>query len=147
MNAGNEWTAAMIDRLRELHEDPANFQFRDIAAKMSAEFGIELTRNACIGKARRIGLPMREGTPRQPVKGKEKMMRKRVDAPIIHAVERPLDLNDTLTIYQLREGDCKWPLGGVEDKPPYAFCGHPAPIGTPYCLKHAKKAYSKPWER
>ena len=144
---GNTWTSDMLARLRELHDQKPALMFVEIAAAMSSDFNLNLTRNACIGKARRIGLPMREGTPRQPVKGKEKMMRKRVDAPIIHAVERPLDLNDTLTIYQLREGDCKWPLGKVEDTPPYAFCGHPAPIGMPYCPKHARKAYSKPWER
>lgn len=42
----------------------------------------------------------------------------------------------------LREGRCRFPLGGIND-PPERFCGAPAEIGTAYCPECQKKAYSR----
>ena len=52
----NEWTDVMKRRFAKLHRQTPELSFTTIASMMSAEFGIELTRNACIGKARRMGL-------------------------------------------------------------------------------------------
>jgi hypothetical protein len=53
-----------------------------------------------------------------------------------------------LTIYQLTNESCRWPLG-LEDLNAVAveYCGKPEAnaIGNrPYCPEHEKKAYNKP---
>jgi hypothetical protein len=144
MNTGNIWTTDMIVRFTELHRQKPELMFCEIAAAMSADFNLELTKNACIGKARRLGLPSREGIPRQPVKGREKMIRKSVDAPIPPIeIDQPIEAAG-LTIYQLRDGDCKWPLAQVEDYPPYLYCGEPTDIGCSWCYEHRERVYNKP---
>lgn len=140
----HEWTAEMILRFNKLHrQQHPKLSFAEIAAEMSAAFGIELTRNACIGKARRLGFPMRDNTQRTVIE--KKAIRVRVDAPIPpKPARRQINGTFNLTIYETREGDCKWPLGEVEDHPPYLYCGHPTPIGCPYCKTHSRMAYNSP---
>lgn len=46
----------------------------------------------------------------------------------------------------LRQGMCKFPLGGIDDAPD-RFCGAGALEGSPYCQDCAKKAYNKPERR
>lgn len=142
----NVWTGEMIVAFRKLHGDKANYSFTEIAAKMSAAFDIQLSRNACIGKARRLGFPMRDATPRQQVE--KRKIKVKVDAPIPVKLPRRLRSSGedafNLTIYETREGDCKWPMGKMEDYPPYTYCGHPTPIGCPYCATHSKMAYNTP---
>lgn len=44
--------------------------------------------------------------------------------------------------FDLREGDCRWPLWN-NNRPPIAerySCGAPALEGKPYCLHHTEKA-------
>jgi hypothetical protein len=145
---GNIWTTEMLAAFRELYAQQPELSFRKIAAKMSATFDVTLTSNACIGKAHRLGLPMRgrRGAPRAPYthakKEKVKMIKVRVDAPVPPPVEveRPDWAVGGLTIYETREGDCKWPLGPTFARPPFVYCGGPALIGRPYCRAHTDKA-------
>jgi GcrA cell cycle regulator len=139
---GIVWTVEIIVAFRELHANKAGLSFSEIAAKLSAAFNIELSRNACIGKARRLGLPMRDATPRKPPK-REKKMRVRVDAPIPPRI-RNRTIGPGIDILQLNHSNCHWPLGGVEDHPPYLYCGNPAEFDRPYCYDHCKKAYNSP---
>jgi hypothetical protein len=136
----HNWTAEMTLRFTELHRQEPPLSFTKIAAEMSVAFNIRLTGNACIGKAHRLGLPTRHqsATPRQK-RGKAKMIRVRVDAPIAPAIEPRSHLGG-LDIYQLGWGECRWPLGHVEDRPPYRYCGGPALLGRPYCNEHTEKA-------
>ena len=46
----------------------------------------------------------------------------------------------------LREGRCKFPLGGIND-PPERFCGEPTMAGMPYCSSCQLKAYHRPAPR
>ena len=46
----------------------------------------------------------------------------------------------------LREGRCKFPLGGIAE-PPERFCGEPTQPGFPYCLICQQQAYSRPERR
>ncbi len=43
---------------------------------------------------------------------------------------------------KLREGLCKVPLGGPYDVPE-RFCGEPTPVGSPYCSKCQRIAYTR----
>jgi hypothetical protein len=50
----------------------------------------------------------------------------------------------TITIYQLRHHDCRWPSG--EQRPPFTYCGRHAPSGR-YCAEHSQRAHSTPRPR
>ncbi len=43
---------------------------------------------------------------------------------------------------KLRDGLCKFPLGGSYD-PPERFCGEPTLIGSPYCPACQRIAYTR----
>jgi len=144
---GNIWTDTMNRRFAALHRDKADYSFEEMAKILSAEFGIELTRNATIGKARRLNLPMRDNVkmPRKQTKQGVRMLKvkaTRVDAPI--PPEPDPAPEGGLTIYQLRDGVCHWPGGAMLDYPPFLYCGEAAPLGTPYCAAHRGKAYNSP---
>jgi hypothetical protein len=141
------WTDEMIKRFRQLHRDPADFSFEVMAAAMSKAFDIKLTRNALIGKARRLGLPMRgqQKLARLPIEKKIRLRARPVDAPIEPVVEPPPATPQRgVTIYQLNGRTCRWPLGAVEDWPPYLYCGADAPPDCPYCPEHSGRAFSHP---
>ena len=141
MNSGTPWTTRMNSTLIELLDD-TGMTYSAVAAKMSAIFGMNITKNACIGKARRLGVAMRDQTQRQPIVGKQPTIRVkkvRVDAPIAPKIPHRLKPGH-ITIYQLREGVCKWPLGPPLASPPFLYCGEAAPLGCPYCRHHTQKA-------
>jgi GcrA cell cycle regulator len=128
-----------------LHRDPRQLSFVAIAKEMEVKFNITMTRNACIGKARRLGLPMRKfGTPRQPIERAALKPRKvaAVEAPIapVEAIVPEVLPPEGLTIYQLRDSTCHWPLGKTYAYPPFMYCGCPALLGRPYCEAHTEKA-------
>jgi hypothetical protein len=146
---GNLWTTEMLAAFRELYAQQPELPFRTIAATMSATFDVPFTSNACIGKAHRIGLPQRGNrtAPRKPYthakkKEKLKMIKVRVEAPIPPPVEpeRPAWATGGLLIQELREGDCKWPLGPTYARPPFVYCGTPSLLGRSYCKTHMDKA-------
>jgi hypothetical protein len=142
----NVWTDDMIRAFARLHRATPPLSFDQIAAELRAQFNVALTRNACIGKARRLGLPMRDNTPRPIIQSYTKPRLVQVGAPIAPLeAQRPLLREDGLTIYQLREGDCKWPLGPQFARPPFMYCGKPSLLGRSYCKGHTEKAagYSK----
>jgi GcrA cell cycle regulator len=56
----------------------------------------------------------------------------------------PLSLR--VTIVELRESMCKWPLGDPSSSE-FRYCGSPASAGTPYCSHHGKVAYQPAQDR
>ena len=144
----NIWTPSMVATFRALHRGGGSFV--EIAAQMSATFGLEISRNACIGKARRLELPMRASDgQRVPLARPAKTVPKKpvlVDAPISPPppVEVEPEPEVGLSIYQLTGTTCRWPLGKMEDRPPFRYCGHDAPIEEAYCADHRAVGYNKP---
>ena len=59
------WTPAVIAVFLELVNAPDKFGYREIAKRLTGKFGYTFTKNACIGKAGRLGLPPR---PREPAR-------------------------------------------------------------------------------
>ena len=121
-----------------------NLSYTAIAERMSAKYEMEISKNACIGKARRMGIPQRNGKPHKPTgrPRKDLMVRIKVDAPIAPKIRR--NQGPGVTLQQLDQNrECHWPLAAVEDKPPYVYCGKPAIDGGSWCHDHAKKAFSK----
>lgn len=68
-------------------------------------------------------------------------------APAVPAVEPvPLAVSERVTIMDLRESMCRWPLGDPTS-PDFRFCGARSITGLPYCTHHAQIAYQPAAER
>ena len=54
--------------------------------------------------------------------------------------------SEGVTIMELREFMCRWPLGDPTT-PEFRYCGTQALMGLPYCAHHAQIAYQPAAER
>jgi len=136
------WTAAIIKRFTELAADHS-ISFTSIAAMLNAEFTLELTRNACIGKARRLGLEARPNKNHKTYPRRERKRMVRIDAPIPPLPEPQAPEPFTTTIYQLTPYTCRWPGGDIHARPPFFYCGEPAIDFEPYCDHHMLMAHGR----
>ncbi len=103
-----EWTEEAINTLKTLWAEGLS------ARKIGERLG-NISRNAVIGKAHRLGLSNR-GKPRTS-----------------DAAERISGLN-------LTERMCRWPIGHPGE-PGFRFCAEPRQQGRPYCREHCALAY------
>jgi GcrA cell cycle regulator len=145
------WTEEHSKALREFLE--SGLSFARIADAINAKFQTAYSRNAVIGRAKRMGLaapdrpsdwpklPPRAKAPRLHVLRErhppESMLMmpsfEREEAVKLRCVEidpRHLSLTD------LERGDCRYPYGGDEEGEAITFCGHPQRRGTSYCAVH-----------
>lgn len=147
------WTQERIDMLTELHA--SGMTFGQIAKRM----GNGVTRNAVIGKAKRLGLPARvvpverKPRPKKPVEPKDVFIPEEVAASVKPA-EKPADellappapardvYDDPLArgareaVMRLQPKQCRFPIGDVGDAD-FHFCPEQrAPGETSYCAKH-----------
>ena len=83
---------------------------------------LNMTRNAVIGKANRLGLSH---------KSKSAAPRKAKQPEIKGQAMSPLDLNERM---------CRWPIGHPGE-PDVHFCGQTRVSGRPYCEAHCALAY------
>lgn len=147
------WTEPLVDELRRLWPKRTASQ---IAAELG-RMGFSFSRNAVIGKARRIGLPnKRDMSPRTPraVAPRRESTRKFhkpappkpvSDAPAtspVQFVPRVVDTSPRMIPFaELNDGLCKYECSGQGDPTRFAFCGQPS-NGTPYCSAHARLCYT-----
>ncbi|MBB6260531.1 GcrA cell cycle regulator [Paenochrobactrum gallinarii] len=73
------------------------------------------------------------------------------DTAIAEPVMKPasdvvIPISRKLTLLQLTERTCKWPLGDPLSEE-FHFCGHESGESSPYCAYHAKLAYQPSSER
>jgi GcrA cell cycle regulator len=152
------WTDERVELLKKLWQDGLS------ASQIAAELG-GVTRNAVIGKVHRLGLSGR-GQPTSSIKRQRRThstgvrrvrqmitvgnLALRVDQ-LPEADARPrrdvvVPIARKLSIFQLTEKTCKWPIGdpGQED---FYFCGHDSLDNLPYCEYHAGVAYQAPEPR
>ena len=145
MSKGVDWTPQIDDLLRRLYM--GRLTFRDIATRMNEELGLSLTRNACIGRARRLKFQLRNGAfpkspkPPKPRKRSRKQVKVQTEPVSAHLHLAPPLVPGALTMLQLTSGTCRWPSG---DRPPYTYCGAPVHDDRPFCLAHCQLAYDKP---
>ena len=153
------WTDERVELLKKLWQDGLS------ASQIAGELG-GVTRNAVIGKVHRLGLSGR-GQPTSSIKRQRRthpsgIRRVRVASVGNLALKSHLDvLADAdyqprrnvvvpiarkLSIFQLNEHTCKWPIGdpGQED---FHFCGNDSLETLPYCEYHAGVAYQAPEPR
>ncbi len=147
------WTDERIAQLK------AGWEGGMTASQIAEQLG-EVTRNAVIGKAHRLGLEARPS----PVKGGDGVAEASAAAPpptsagaaaaAAPAVQPPAPAAArppapkargtgkmaVTTLLDLNEKVCKWPIGhpGETD---FHFCGKPSQAGFPYCTEHCLIAY------
>jgi GcrA cell cycle regulator len=129
--------------------------YAEIAKAINAAFHTAYSRNAAIGRAKRMGLsglarsddPGRPKSPRKPRPTRFRKMRKRRAAkprrsPPIRKRAAALHLRCVeivprhLALLELAAGDCRYPYGGDEEGEAITFCGHPRREGSSYCVSH-----------
>jgi GcrA cell cycle regulator len=148
------WPSSHCEALKEFVT--RGMSYRDAADALNARFGTAYSRDAALGRARRMGLgePKRPDTP--PILARELLQQPR---------ERPRSANDFrpleffrrrpvfepvervrlrcvevaprhLTLIELGRGDCRFPYGGDSDGEAITFCGRPRRKGSSYCTPH-----------
>lgn len=134
--------------------------FAQSAAEINAAFDTSYTKNACISRAARLGLPKEErrvkaaGAP-SPLAAPTEPRRKRakpaipaplpdVPAPAIEpdepmAIDCPAAPDGLITVLDLQKHHCRFPLGEA----PYHFCGVQKREGFPYCAEHVAVTHNR----
>jgi GcrA cell cycle regulator len=153
------WTDERVEMLRKLWNEGLS------ASQIAGELANGITRNAVIGKVHRLGLSGRAKAPSaiarprtpKPVRAAASL---RPQIPITRGnlafaiaprmVEAPrprivaevvVPMTEPVTIMELRESTCRWPLGDPAS-PEFRYCGGDSPIGEgPYCRYHSRIAY------
>lgn len=133
---GLNWTPERDEQLTLLYGQNISY------TKIAEELG-NTSKNACIARARRIGLAARRTTygPRTAIQR------------IHFGSSRPRIENDTepkpvpevtvISFLDLSADNCHFPLEG-DDSPATVFCGSLAVEGKPYCKAHMALCYVKP---
>jgi GcrA cell cycle regulator len=166
-DAGMTWTDERVELLAKLWSEGLS------ASQIAAELGGGVTRNAVIGKVHRLGLSGR-GKAQAPATPRSRKPIRPADPdtagepPIQDAALLPVStagpqsevspeqagpqddvvvpLSERVTIMELRESMCRWPLGDPTTAE-FRFCGAHAITGLPYCTHHARVAYQPAAER
>ena len=146
------WEEAHSAALRELVEK--GLPFSEIARALNERFGTAYSRNAAIGRARRLRLstpePSRSGGvfagPKKLDARKICKKRARIlfKSPKLSTLERAAMLQlrcvaitpRHLSLVELEADDCRYPYGGDAEGEPITFCGHPRREGASYCPSH-----------
>lgn len=161
------WTDERIDLLRKLWFEGSS------ASKIAAQLANGITRNAVIGKVHRLGLsgrvkpaaPVQPRPRNKPSQSSNRTALSRSErakvhgntalayvphpcqAPQPHPVEEVVvPICESVTITELREAMCRWPLGDPASAE-FRYCGARARPGGSYCPYHARLAYQPVQDR
>src|SRR6202171_4872357 len=143
-----DWVDEHSKALRKFHE--SGMSYSRIADAINAKFKTAYSRNATIGRAKRMGLagPTRpKNWPKPTLSAEAPRLRERLPSessrpmPVLESVEpvnlRCVEINPRrLSLLDLEPGDCRYPYGGDEEGEAISFCGHPRRQGTSYCAAH-----------
>ena len=146
-----DWPPEHSAALREYFT--RGLSFSKIARALNERFSTAYSRNAALGRAKRMGLggPARpESAPREltpPSKPREprdfEFRRSGFDwsKPPLEKIE-PVKLRCVgveprhLSLIELERGDCRYPYGGDDEGEAITFCGHRRRPGSSYCTPH-----------
>ena len=156
------WTDDRVEQLKKLWEGGLS------ASQIAAELG-NVTRNAVIGKVHRLGL---SGRAKSPSSAAPRPRKARPVAQQMVRMSRPVARGNTalaqnyeiemepdpvtydnvvpmsqrLTLVELNEATCHWPIGDPSSSDFY-FCGGKALQSLPYCAHHSRIAYQPASDR
>ena len=145
------WAPEHSDALREYFAK--RMSYSEIAGAINAKFGTAYSRNAALGRAKRMGLagpePAREPGHWPKLPSKASLCRRREHhqpefmrpMPVFERTETaPLRCVEIvprhLSLVELEPGDCRYPYGGDADGEAITFCGHRRRLGSSYCAPH-----------
>ncbi len=160
------WTDERVEQLKKMWLDGLS------ASQIANELSHGITRNAVIGKVHRLGLSGRVKSPAPAPTRMRPKTRPDEDArspsiPVSHgnlalaAETRPapapaprsanedvvIPMSERVTIMELRESMCRWPLGDPSSSE-FRYCGGKMQVGLgPYCTYHARIAYQPAQDR
>jgi GcrA cell cycle regulator len=148
-----DWTAEHSAALREYLAK--GMSFSAIAAAINERFGTAYSRNATIGRAKRMGLARPDGaklpvtrTPSAKARTAQKMpMRERqtIELPWPRPMFKKAETLELrcadivprhLLLLDLERRDCRYPYGGDGEGEAITFCGHRRRPGSSYCGAH-----------
>jgi GcrA cell cycle regulator len=155
------WSDDRVEQLKKLWEAGLS------ASQIAAELG-NVTRNAVIGKVHRLGLSGRAKSPTsaapRPRKARAPQHMMRVSRPVsrgntalAHVFEVELEpdpiaydnvvpMSQRLSLLELNEATCHWPIGDPASSE-FFFCGGKALPSLPYCAQHSRVAYQPTGDR
>lgn len=147
----------------DVHDEAARVFLKDgmsasqCADELNRKFGLDLSRNAVISRAKRKQLGLRSKTSileasKPAAKTPKKRVRKPPRSPkleLLLQIRPPLQPHQGalrcaeivpkhLSLLETTDLTCKWPYGGWPGNDPITYCGHPTAAGFPYCLDHAR---------
>jgi len=146
------WPPEHSDALRQHLAE--RLSFSEIVKAINLKFKTAYTRNAAIGRARRMGLggpdrpqPLLQAEPPRlerivkPRSAEPGWAALRWPTPPLKAQEPPkLRCAGVeprhLSLIELERGDCRYPYGGDEEGEAITFCGRPRRPGSSYCTQH-----------
>lgn len=137
------WDDGTIQRLGELWDEGLS------AAEIGRRLGV--SKNAVVGKARRLGLPEREspikrGVPAAPKQAPRKRrvatLPKLASVAVVSREPAPPPAPIIVPRLVSHRSPCQWPFGEPGTRE-FRFCGSPQKLGSPYCADHHKVAYRK----
>jgi GcrA cell cycle regulator len=151
-----DWPPAHSEALREYFAK--GMSYSAIADAINAKFNTSYSRNAALGRAKRMALAgpaqpeeQSKPSPKAEVSGlpalkPHSIRQRRVSEfwrlpPVFEATEvaqlRTADIVPRhLSLIDLEHGDCRYPYGGDADGEAITFCGHPQRLGSSYCTAH-----------
>jgi GcrA cell cycle regulator len=147
------WAPEHCDALRDYLA--RGMSFCEIADAINATFLTAYSRNAALGRAKRMGLVGRVRPKEKP--GHWPRLPPKINAPRLHVSGEPYGLARLmphfepaapvklrcveivprqLSLVDPETGDCRYPYGGDAEGEAISFCGHPRRAGSSYCMAH-----------
>lgn len=131
--------------------------YSEAVVAVNAKFRTCYTRNAALGRAKRMGIPgfdrrhpaLSPGLQSQPEEVPESpslavtfsefhwSIRPPVFEPVPQARLRCVEVDPRhVSLLELERNDCRYPYGGDDEGEAITFCGHPRCNGSSYCAAH-----------
>lgn len=132
------WTDDKIKKLKKLWEK--GLSTSEIGKKL------DVSKNAVVGKAHRIGLKSRPSPIKTTAKDKQKKglkASKETNTKKSNDKKSKINADNLVKIEDLKPGMCRWPFGDPQ-LTDFHFCGEPTFKNKPYCLAHCAVAYTSP---
>lgn len=155
------WTDDRVELLKKLWAEGLS------ASQIAGQLG-GVTRNAVIGKVHRLGLSGRATTSRvKPNRARKHKTQRQPNTPRLglfssnntamrslttgteapreepfrsQFVELDIPVDERVDLVDLKESQCRWPIGDPQDQQ-FHFCGKSKAEGGPYCQYHAEIAF------
>lgn len=143
------WCDESVAMLRKLWPDTI-ISAQGIANKINSKFGTSFSRSAILGKANRIGLPIRSNAnqnfnraAKRIAKGEARGVKYRPADPVNPDVfDGRIPLKQRRTLEQLTDETCKFMVGDPQDETSF-FCGGPV-FQRSFCEHHYMRCYFNP---